>query len=102
MKTASIPKEDEISRRLREDNYCREVLFDLVSSFGYGQQAFNKPGYVASLLDKFRDKPRSESQKRIEDAFEFYEKYGLVTVTEKEIDINKEKVQKYLPRNLRS
>jgi len=102
MKVASISKEDEVSRRLREDDYCREVLHDLVSSFGYGQQAFNKPSYVASMLDKFHDKPRSESQERIEAAFKFYEKHGLVVVTEKGIDISKEKVPKYVPRNLRS
>jgi len=102
MKVASIPKEDEVSKRLREDEYCREVLHDLVSNFGYGQTAFNKPGYVASLLDKFRGRSRTESQEKIEAAFKFYEKYGLVTVTEKGIDISKEKVPKYVPRNLHS
>ena len=102
MKVASIAKDDEVSRRLREDDYCREVLYDLVSSFGYGQKSFNKPGYVALMLDKFRGKPRFESQERIEAAFKFYEKHGLVVVTERGIDINKEKVPKYVPRNLRS
>jgi len=102
MKVASIPKEDEISKRLREDEYCREVLYDLVSNFGYGQKIFNKPGYVAYMSDKLRNKPQGERQERIEDAFRFLEEHGLVTSTEKWVDVNKEKVQKYVPRNLRS
>ena len=102
MKAVSDSRENEVSKRLREDEYCREVLHDLISNFGYGQKVFNKPGYFAYVSDKLRHKPQGERQERIEDAFKFLEKHGLVTSAEKWVDVNKEKAQKYVPRNLRS
>jgi hypothetical protein len=98
--------DDAVSKRLKEDPLCKQVLCHIISTFGYQKCSFNKPGYRRLITGEPRNmsKEYTDSRELISEKFDeflsFFNNYGLVRVGHGEIEVNREKVAKYIPRGL--